>query len=210
MLPPFLPPSCPPNLAPPQLTKEESILDLASHTALELHNRVRAFAGWPGTSIGLILEDEGAGEKEGAQLKRRREGGAPPLTSATATPTDPPHILSLPLWFCCLLPSLPSLQLLPRCPLAPLLSGTRCPHHHCCPSPPPPHLSGTREEIELKVCRARVMQGSAAAAVSEAAGELQPEPSLGQQQLQWGPGDTLLLPCKGGTVLEVRGGGGGG
>ena len=93
----------------------------------------------------------------------------------------------------------PPPPLSPPAALKPLL-----PHFH------PPLLSGTREEIELKVCRARVMQGSAAAAVSEAAGELQPEPSLGQQQLQWGPGDTLLLPCKGGTVLEVRGGEGGG
>ena len=183
----------------PQLTKEEAVLDLTSHTALELHNRVRAFAGWPGTSIGLILEDEGAGAREGATLELPPCLHSPP--QRFLSPSLPPPLChrcsfvsssfnchpvasppSLPLWFLCSL----------------LLSLTAR-------RPPslPPLLSGAREEIELKVCKARVMQVSSA--VLEAAGELQPEPSAGRQELQWGPGDTLLLPCKGGTVLEVWG-----
>ena len=47
---------------------------------------------------------------------------------------------------------------------------------------------GTSEPIEIKICRTRVWNGAT---------EDHPEP-------WWGPGDSLMLPCKGGTVLEVR------
>ena len=40
-----------------QLTREESYLDLSSLSARMLHNKVRAFAGWPGTRATLFLED---------------------------------------------------------------------------------------------------------------------------------------------------------
>ena len=45
-----------------QLTKEEGALDFASHTAIQLHNKVRAFAGWPGTSARFALKDKETGE----------------------------------------------------------------------------------------------------------------------------------------------------
>ena len=47
-----------------QLTKEESLLNFEASSALELHNRVRAFAGWPGTSAMFSLEDEAAGKSQ--------------------------------------------------------------------------------------------------------------------------------------------------
>ena len=38
------------------------MLDFSAASALELHNRVRGFAGWPGTSAAFVLEDEATGE----------------------------------------------------------------------------------------------------------------------------------------------------
>ncbi len=65
---PTLPPTCrlaiaaPNRPTDPQLTREESVLDLSAASAAALHNRVRAFAGWPGTSATFLLLDEASGE----------------------------------------------------------------------------------------------------------------------------------------------------
>ena len=44
-----------------QLSKEEGLLDFRVHDAQVLHNKVRAFAGWPGTSARFTLQDETTG-----------------------------------------------------------------------------------------------------------------------------------------------------
>ena len=46
----------------PKLTKEESRLDLRACSAQELHDKVRAFAGWPGTNVTFVLAEEGGEE----------------------------------------------------------------------------------------------------------------------------------------------------
>jgi hypothetical protein len=45
-----------------QISKEEGHLDFTSGTAQQLHNKVCAFAGWPGTSASFILHDEASGK----------------------------------------------------------------------------------------------------------------------------------------------------
>ena len=42
--------------------KDESLLDPNKGTAEELHNKVRAFAGWPGAHMEMILKDLNTGK----------------------------------------------------------------------------------------------------------------------------------------------------
>lgn len=44
-----------------QLGREESMLDFARDSAEVTHNRVRGFAGWPGTSARFEVTDEASG-----------------------------------------------------------------------------------------------------------------------------------------------------
>jgi hypothetical protein len=44
-----------------QLSREDAELDFHSATATQLHNRVRAFAGWPGTSGRFLVRDNTTG-----------------------------------------------------------------------------------------------------------------------------------------------------
>lgn len=55
-------------LPPWQLRREESLLDFSCCTAGQLHNRVRGFAGWPGTSGRFLLQDEDTGAAEGGKV----------------------------------------------------------------------------------------------------------------------------------------------
>ena len=48
-----------------KLTKEEGRLNLRSSTAQELHDKVRAFAGWPGTSLSFVIESTESQGDEG-------------------------------------------------------------------------------------------------------------------------------------------------
>ncbi len=45
------------------MSKEEGILDF-SQPARTLHNKVRAFAGWPGTTAAFTIVDDAAGRSE--------------------------------------------------------------------------------------------------------------------------------------------------
>eukprot|EP00983_Pelagomonas_calceolata_P084072 1156289-Pelagomonas_calceolata.AAC.5 len=56
-----------------QLTREEAHLDF-SRPALSLHNTVRGFAGWPGTSASFVLRDKNTGER--AILPTGEKGGS--------------------------------------------------------------------------------------------------------------------------------------
>ena len=46
----YIPPPC-------QVHKDESLLEPNRCTAEELHNKVRAFAGWPGSHMEVVLKD---------------------------------------------------------------------------------------------------------------------------------------------------------
>jgi methionyl-tRNA formyltransferase len=50
------------------MSKEESQLDF-SLPAQQLHNKVRAFAGWPGTTASFTLVDEASGKTEDVEYK---------------------------------------------------------------------------------------------------------------------------------------------
>ena len=52
--------TCAPLPPPHQLRKEESVLDFRL-PAVQLHNTVRGFAGWPGTSAMLTVMDDTSG-----------------------------------------------------------------------------------------------------------------------------------------------------
>ncbi|GLC48684.1 hypothetical protein PLESTB_000125500 [Pleodorina starrii] len=52
-----------------KLSREESVLDFSSAPAAVLHNRVRAFAGWPGTSATFLMQDEASGATEAVDVK---------------------------------------------------------------------------------------------------------------------------------------------
>lgn len=70
--------SCKPQCLPfapslhPQLSKEEGLLDFSAHDAQVLHNKVRAFAGWPGTSARFTLQDEATGGTQQGRNKGRK------------------------------------------------------------------------------------------------------------------------------------------
>ncbi|KAF5829208.1 S-locus protein 8 [Dunaliella salina] len=51
-----------------KLTREEARLDF-SRPALSLHNTVRGFAGWPGTSASFVLRDKDTGSLEPTEIK---------------------------------------------------------------------------------------------------------------------------------------------
>ena len=59
----------------PQLSKEEGLLDFSAHDAQVLHNKVRAFAGWPGTSARFTLQDEATGGTQQDRNKGRKGVG---------------------------------------------------------------------------------------------------------------------------------------
>ncbi|KXZ47585.1 hypothetical protein GPECTOR_34g744 [Gonium pectorale] len=71
-----------------KLSREEGLLDFSSSPAAALHNRVRAFAGWPGTSARLLLRDEATGAAEPLEIKvvatRLPRGGASAAAAAAA------------------------------------------------------------------------------------------------------------------------------
>lgn len=68
----------------PKLSKHESILDFNCLTAMQAHNKVRAFRGWPGTSATFSLCDSDTGEaEEDIQLKILRT--RPPLRFKSAS-----------------------------------------------------------------------------------------------------------------------------
>jgi methionyl-tRNA formyltransferase len=50
------------------MSKEEGQLDLSQH-AQQLHDKVRAFAGWPGTSAAFTLVDGASGRAEAVEYK---------------------------------------------------------------------------------------------------------------------------------------------
>ena len=58
------------------------------------------------------------------------------------------------------------------------------------------HLPGRLDSIDLKICQTRVSD-AAASSISH------PPQEGGGIAVGWGAGETLLLPCRGGTVLEV-------
>jgi len=47
-----------------KMEKSDGVLDFASTPGSELHNKVRAYAGWPGTSATLVQIVEGGAQKE--------------------------------------------------------------------------------------------------------------------------------------------------
>lgn len=51
-----------------KVSKEESLLDFTQN-ARKLHNKVRAFAGWPGTAADLVIHDQDSGLDTQVQLK---------------------------------------------------------------------------------------------------------------------------------------------
>ncbi|KAG2484615.1 hypothetical protein HYH03_016569 [Edaphochlamys debaryana] len=70
-----------------KLRREESQLDFASTPAHVLHNRVRAFAGWPGTSGTFLVTDEASGASESIDvkiIKTRAPSASTPAASAPA------------------------------------------------------------------------------------------------------------------------------
>ncbi|KAG2431327.1 hypothetical protein HYH02_013455 [Chlamydomonas schloesseri] len=52
-----------------KLGREESMLDFGRGTAEVIHNRVRGFAGWPGTSARFEVTDEASGASEVIEVK---------------------------------------------------------------------------------------------------------------------------------------------
>ncbi|GLI63252.1 hypothetical protein VaNZ11_006151 [Volvox africanus] len=69
-----------------KLTREEAHLDFSSAPAAVLHNRVRAFAGWPGTSATFLVQDEYTGASEPMLLKIiKTRWTASPTASSSAT-----------------------------------------------------------------------------------------------------------------------------
>ncbi|GIL58280.1 hypothetical protein Vafri_13359 [Volvox africanus] len=80
-----------------KLTREEAHLDFSAAPAAVLHNRVRAFAGWPGTSATFHVQDEATGVSEPMVLKIVKtrwkaspaaSGSASTLASSGATEVD--------------------------------------------------------------------------------------------------------------------------
>ncbi|GIL58279.1 hypothetical protein Vafri_13359 [Volvox africanus] len=85
------------QMAISQLTREEAHLDFSAAPAAVLHNRVRAFAGWPGTSATFHVQDEATGVSEPMVLKIVKtrwkaspaaSGSASTLASSGATEVD--------------------------------------------------------------------------------------------------------------------------
>ncbi|PNH00463.1 Methionyl-tRNA formyltransferase, partial [Tetrabaena socialis] len=132
------------QLAAPQLTREESMLDFASGSAPELHNRVRAFAGWPGTSGRFLLVDEASGAQEPIEVKIVRTRAPGPRGSPGASSPAP--------------------------------SGSAAP------------APSSGEAAPGEAAAAAVADGAAAAA--------------GAREVLFS-GDAMLVPCAGGTALEV-------
>ncbi|GAX75937.1 hypothetical protein CEUSTIGMA_g3380.t1 [Chlamydomonas eustigma] len=121
-----------------KLTKEESNLDFTSCSATALHNKVRAFAGWPGTTAYITLEEESTGKREVQKIK-----------------------------IC-------STRIVER----------SCSENHV--EVPPSNEAEEGSSINNNI-------GSLSSTTT----------SSGSVLLTWGPSDTLLIPCLGGTVLEV-------
>ncbi|GFR44726.1 hypothetical protein Agub_g6052 [Astrephomene gubernaculifera] len=71
-----------------KLTREEAVLPLLSLPAAQLHNRVRAFAGWPGSVARLALWDEASDALEPLDLKIVRTR-APSASSPASPPSSP-------------------------------------------------------------------------------------------------------------------------
>ena len=69
-------------------------------------------------------------------------------------------------------------------------------------------FSGTPESVEIKICRTRVLSDPSPSPYLPASpGGVTVNSSSSSSagpQPWWGPGDSLLIPCQGGTVLEVR------
>ncbi|PNH11865.1 Methionyl-tRNA formyltransferase [Tetrabaena socialis] len=128
----------------PKLTREESMLDFASGSAPELHNRVRAFAGWPGTSGRFLLVDEASGAQEPIEVKIVRTRAPGPRGSPGASSPAP--------------------------------SGSAAP------------APSSGEAAPGEAAAAAVADGAAAAA--------------GAREVLFS-GDAMLVPCAGGTALEV-------
>ncbi|GIL79318.1 hypothetical protein Vretimale_16514 [Volvox reticuliferus] len=73
-----------------QLTREEAHLDFFSAPAAVLHNRVRAFAGWPGTSATFLVQDEATGVAEPMVLKIvKTRWTESPIQSCSASTSAP-------------------------------------------------------------------------------------------------------------------------
>ncbi|KAG1663821.1 hypothetical protein FOA52_013386 [Chlamydomonas sp. UWO 241] len=68
-----------------KLRKEDAALDFTSCTAQQLHNKVRAFAGWPGTTASFRVEEEASGAHEVVEVKVLRTRVA---DAGTAPPPD--------------------------------------------------------------------------------------------------------------------------
>ncbi|EFJ45234.1 hypothetical protein VOLCADRAFT_106047 [Volvox carteri f. nagariensis] len=67
-----------------KLSRDESVLDFSSTQGHVLHNRVRAFAGWPGTSATFLLQDEASGETEAVDIKIVKTRASPPAAASEA------------------------------------------------------------------------------------------------------------------------------
>ena len=65
-----LPQTKPNNNQQKKMSKDEAALDFGAKSAQQLHDQVRAFAGWPGTTAALrIVVDDGAAD---VRSERRR------------------------------------------------------------------------------------------------------------------------------------------
>lgn len=64
----------------PLMSKAESLLDFSSLSAIECHNKVRAFAGWPGTRGEFVLVDTKEDKQEAMDIKILRTKVGDPLT----------------------------------------------------------------------------------------------------------------------------------
>ncbi|GMH35325.1 hypothetical protein BSKO_03193 [Bryopsis sp. KO-2023] len=65
----------------PKMSRDESLLDFKTGTALQCHNKVRAFAGWPGTRARFVLHDPSQEKEEEIEMKimTSRVGGVEDL-----------------------------------------------------------------------------------------------------------------------------------
>eukprot|EP00798_Chlamydomonas_sp_ICE-L_P030780 gene30780-35819_t len=70
-----------------KLTKEDSILDF-SLDAVTLHNKVRGYAGWPGTSASFVLEDTSSGKQETISMKVLKTKVAPASIAPSPSTQD--------------------------------------------------------------------------------------------------------------------------
>lgn len=53
----------------PRMSKAESVLDFRTSSATECHNKVRAFAGWPGSHGAFVLRDMKENKTEVLNIK---------------------------------------------------------------------------------------------------------------------------------------------